>query len=46
MDLDLIRGEIDKIDDELVKLLEKRAQLACDVARYKKENNMQVFQQT
>lgn len=45
MDLSAIRAEIDKIDDELVKLFEKRTQLACDVARYKKENNMEVFQQ-
>ncbi len=45
MDLNAIREEIDKIDDQLVELLEKRSQLACDVARYKKENNMQVFQQ-
>lgn len=45
MDLGAIRAEIDKIDDELVKLFEKRSQLACDVARYKKENNMEVFQQ-
>lgn len=45
MDLNAIRGEIDKIDDQLVELLEKRSQLACDVAKYKKENNMQVFQQ-
>lgn len=45
MDLSAIRGEIDKIDNELVKLIEKRTQLVCDVARYKKENNMEVFQQ-
>lgn len=45
MDLSAIRAEIDEIDEQLVKLLEKRTQLACDVARYKKENNMEVFQQ-
>ncbi|MBO5265915.1 MAG: chorismate mutase [Ruminiclostridium sp.] len=44
MDLNAIRAEIDKIDEELVKLFEKRSELACDVARYKKENNMEVFQ--
>lgn len=45
MDLDAIRKEIDEIDDQLVELLAKRSELACDVARYKRENNMQVFQQ-
>lgn len=45
MDLSALRAEIDKIDNQLVELLEKRSQLACDVAKYKKENNMQVFQQ-
>ncbi len=45
MDLSLIRKEIDKIDDQLIELFEKRTQLACDVAKYKKENNMEVFQQ-
>ena len=44
MDLELIRKEIDKIDDELIALFEKRSKLACDVAEYKKANNMQVFQ--
>ena len=44
MDLELIRKEIDKIDDELVALFLKRSKLACDVAEYKKANNMQVFQ--
>ncbi len=45
MDLNEIRKEIDKIDDQLIKLLEQRSQLACDVAQYKKEHNMEVFQQ-
>lgn len=45
MDLEAIRREIDEIDDKLVELIAKRSELACDVARYKKENNMQVFQQ-
>ncbi len=44
MDLSAIRAEIDEIDEQLLKLFEKRSQLACDVARYKKENNMPVLQ--
>ncbi len=45
MDLELIRGEIDKIDDRIVELLVKRSNLATDVARFKKENHMEVLQQ-
>lgn len=44
MDLKLIRAEIDEIDEQLLRLFEKRTALACDVAKYKKENNMAVFQ--
>ncbi|MCM1333499.1 MAG: chorismate mutase [Bacteroides sp.] len=44
MDLDLIRAEIDEIDEELLRLFEKRSELVCRVAKYKKENNMAVFQ--
>lgn len=44
MDLEAIRKNIDEIDDELAILFEKRSQLACQVAEYKKANNMQVFQ--
>ena len=39
------RKDIDAIDDQIVKLLEQRSQLAVDVAKYKKEHNMQVMQQ-
>lgn len=46
MDLNLIRGEIDKIDDELAALYERRTQLASDVAKYKKEHNMPVLQKS
>lgn len=45
MDLNEIRKDIDAIDDQIVKLLEQRSQLAVDVAKYKKEHNMQVMQQ-
>lgn len=45
MDLNEIRKDIDAIDDQIVKLLEQRSQLAVDVAKYKKENHMQVMQQ-
>lgn len=45
MDLNAIRAEIDEIDEQLLRLFEKRSELVCDVAKYKKENRMAVFQQ-
>lgn len=44
MDLNEIRKKIDKIDDEMLELFIERMNLATDVARYKAENNMAVFQ--
>lgn len=44
MDLGQLRNEIDKIDDQIIELFTKRSELACGVAQYKKENNMEVFQ--
>lgn len=44
MDLNLIRGEIDKIDEQLAALYERRTQLASEVAKYKKEHDMPVLQ--
>ncbi len=44
MDLSEIRKEIDSIDDELLALFLKRMELCNGVAKYKKENNMAVFQ--
>ncbi|WP_368247321.1 chorismate mutase [Clostridium perfringens] len=37
------RKEIDRIDGELMKLFEERMNVVLDVARYKKENNMEIF---
>ena len=44
MDLKEIRREIDATDDEILRLFLKRMDLCVGVAKYKKENNMQVFQ--
>ncbi len=44
MDLSEIRKEIDKTDDEILSLFLKRMELCYGVAKYKKENNMPVFQ--
>ncbi|MDM0497249.1 chorismate mutase [Clostridium perfringens] len=37
------RKEIDRIDRELMKLFEERMSVVLEVARYKKENNMEIF---
>lgn len=44
MDLNEIRGQIDNIDTELLKLFLDRMELSKSVAAYKKENNMPIFQ--
>lgn len=36
------RENIDKIDDQIVELFEKRMQLVKGIANYKKENNIQI----
>ena len=43
MDLNEIREQIDTIDDELLKLFEKRMELVTSVAEYKKANNLPIF---
>lgn len=37
------REKIDRIDRELMKLFEERMSVVLEVARYKKENNMEIF---
>ena len=43
MDLNQIRTEIDKVDEELVALYKKRMSLSASVAEYKKANNIPVL---
>ncbi len=43
LDLNEIRGEINKIDDEISALFQKRMILANDVAEYKRQNDMAVY---
>ncbi len=45
-DLSQCRQEIDEIDSELLSLLERRMRVAENVARYKLENSMKVFDET
>ncbi len=44
MNLDEYRKEIDAIDSELMRLFEKRMEIVVNVAKYKKENNLDIFQ--
>ena len=43
MDLDVIRQEIDQIDDQIVQLMEKRMRLIDQVVAYKKTLGKPVF---
>lgn len=38
------RKKIDDIDTQLMKLFEERMNIVVDVALYKKENNLEIFQ--
>ena len=43
MDLDIIRQEIDQIDDQIIKLLEERMHLVEDVVAYKKASGKAIL---
>ena len=43
MDISELRSEIDKIDDELVKLFGQRMDVAARIADFKKENNLPIL---
>ena len=43
LDLGEIRKRIDQIDRNLVELIEERLEIVKEVALYKKENNMKIF---
>lgn len=43
MDIKDLRNNIDRIDGELTKLFKERMETAAEIAKYKKENNMAVF---
>ena len=44
MNIGDLRERIDEIDGEMTKLFEQRMQVAYDVAKYKKKNNLPIFQ--
>ena len=43
MNINELRGKIDSIDDELVKLFGQRMEVAAQIADYKKENDLPIF---
>lgn len=43
MDLTELRGEIDRIDDQLVELFVRRMQISGEIADYKRKNQMPIF---
>jgi len=43
MDLESARIEINKIDKEIVHLLEKRLNVVMEIGKYKKENNLPIY---
>ena len=43
MNLEEARQKIDSVDKEIVKLFKERMEAVCDVARYKKENGMPIY---
>ena len=44
MDLTQLRQEIDKIDDEMVRLFGQRMEISAQISDYKKEHNLPIFQ--
>jgi len=43
MDLKELRGEIDRIDDQMIQLFKERMNISADIAEYKKANKMPIF---
>ena len=44
MELKAYRNEIDRIDDEIVRLVQERMDVAAKIAEYKKEQGMAILQ--
>jgi chorismate mutase-like protein len=42
--LDDLRNDIDRVDEVLVRLLNERARVACEIGRIKKELGVEVYQ--
>ena len=42
--LDDLRADIDRVDEVLVRLLNERARVACEIGRVKKEQGIELYQ--
>ena len=42
--LDDLRQDIDRVDEVIVRLLNERARVACEIGRIKKETGVEVYQ--
>jgi chorismate mutase-like protein len=42
--LDELRTDIDRVDEVLVRLLNERARVACEIGRVKKEQGIELYQ--
>jgi chorismate mutase len=42
--LDDLRNDIDRVDEVLVRLLNERARVACEIGQIKKERGIEVYQ--
>lgn len=42
--LDELRADIDRVDEVLVRLLNERARVACEIGRVKKEQGVELYQ--
>jgi chorismate mutase len=42
--LDELRGDIDRVDEVLVRLLNERARVACEIGQLKKQLGVEVYQ--
>jgi chorismate mutase/prephenate dehydratase len=45
-DIKILRSEIDDIDSKLIELFEQRMEVALSIAEYKKENNMDILNES
>ena len=43
MDIHMLREQINEVDQELVRAFEKRMHIALEIAKYKKENGIPVY---
>ncbi|MGE5245472.1 MAG: chorismate mutase [Betaproteobacteria bacterium] len=42
--LDDLRGDIDRVDEVIVRLLNERARCVCEIGRFKREHGLAVYQ--